>query len=239
VSRGIKALAAVAVVVVAVVLGLRAVRSDDDRTPAAGDTAGSGSERSGPPPAYPDDMPAEGMYVDSTVTADGLVEVETWIRSATPLSELTLTTTDPDLAPGGVESLDVHVRTMTGRNLARRDSVGTNPQQLRLNEPATELYFAYTVDGGLSDASETVADRSLVRVLGMDVSYEGQAGPVHRVVHGPGTVINVACLRPKPENDEDFNASPRPCGASTEDGGWAVDLTGANRGDRLLAQLEG
>jgi hypothetical protein len=163
VSRGIKALATVAVVVVAVVLGLRALRSDDDRTPAAGDPSstgsGSGSERSGPPPAYPDDMPAEGMYVDSTVTADGQVEVETWIRSATPLSELTVTTTDPDLAPGGVESLDVHVRTMAGRNLARRDSVGTNPQRLRLNEPTAELYFSYTVDGS-AWMSRTTARRA-------------------------------------------------------------------------------
>jgi hypothetical protein len=236
VSRRVKVLAVVVVVAVAVVLAFRTFGDDDSRTP-AGDTTPAADR--GLPPPYPDDMPAEGMYVDSTLTDDGQVEVRTWVRSATPLSELTLTTTDPDLAPGGVESIDVHVRTLEGRNLARRDSVGTNPQRLRLNQPTEELYFSYTIDGGLSDSAETVANRGLVRVLGMDVSYADQAGSVRRVVHAPGTVINVACLRPKATQDEDFDAAPRPCGAATDDGGWAVDLKGANLGDRLLAQVEG
>ena len=68
----------------------------------------------------------------------------------------------------------------------------------------------------------------------MDVDYAGAAGVVRRVVHGPGTVLNVACLR----RTDDFSASPRPCGQPTDDGGWPVDLEGADRGDRLLASLE-
>lgn len=50
----------------------------------------------------------------------------------------------------------------------------------------------------------------------------------------PGTVLNVACLRPS----NDLQASPRPCGHATDGGGWTVDLRGADRQDRLLAQLE-
>ena len=43
-----------------------------------------------------------------------------------------------------------------------------------------------------------------------------------------------ACLRPT----EDFDQTPRPCGQSTPEGDWVVDLTGEDSGDRLLAQLE-
>lgn len=234
-TRALKSLAAVAVVVGLIVVVFAAVSRDDRPVP---DDSGSGgpaspqAERTVPP--APADMPAEGMYVDSRVTDEGLVEVQTWIRTDEPITELAVTTTDPDLAPGSVESLDVVVRSMDGRMLAHRDSVGTNPQTLRLRRPATELWFSYTVDGGMASASATVEGRSLARVLGMDVDHAGAAGVVRRVVHGPGTVLNVACLR----RTDDFSASPRPCGGPTDDGGWAVDLEGADRGDRLLASLE-
>ena len=231
-TRGLKALAAVAVVVALVAVVVALLNGDDDRGPGAGSVEPR-AERTVPP--APADAPAEGLHVESEVTEDGLVEVETWLRSSEPVTELALTTTDPDLLPGTVESLDLVVRSMDGRLLAQRDSVGTNPQHIRLRRPATELYFRYTVDGGLDDASASVEGRTLVRVLAMDVAYAGEAGVVRRLVRGPGTVLNVACLRPS----EDFAAAPRPCGRATDGGGWAVDLRGADRHDRLLAQLEG
>jgi len=233
VSRGIKALALVAVVVVAVVLGFHFLRGDD-----AGPSASRGTDASSGTdvvPPVPDDAPVDGMYVLSTVDSSGEVDVKTWIRTTTPISELDLTTTDPDLAPGGVESLGVQVRSFAGKVLARRASVGTNPQKLELREPATELYLTYTIDGAMSDASETVQDRSLARVLGMDVSYAGDPGRVRRVVEGPGPILSMACITVK--DDEDFNASPRPCGTATDDGGWSVDLKGVHTTDRLLASL--
>ncbi len=230
-SRGLTALGAVLVVAVLVVLGFRALAKDDDPAPASGTSTPRSRVT---PPATPPEVPTEGMYVVSDVTADGDVQVQTWLRSATPVSQLDLTTTDPDLLPGSVESLDLIVRTMDGKLVAHRDTVGTNPQRIRLREPATELWFSYTVDGGMDDASSTVQGRSLARVLAMDVDYEGAAGVVRRLVTAPGTVLNVACLRPS----EDFDATPRPCGQPTDDGDWLVDLRGADRDDRLLAQLE-
>jgi hypothetical protein len=232
VTRGLKALAAVAVVAVLVVLGFRALSKDGDAAPAAAD--GTTPRTKVTPPATPADVPAEGMYVVSDVTADGDVHVQTWLRSATPITQLDVTTTDPDLLPGSVESLDLIVRTMDGTLVAHRDTVGTNPQHIRLREPATDLWFSYTVDGGMDDASSTVQGRSLARVLAMDVDYDGAGGVVRRLVTTPGTVLNVACLRPS----EDFDASPRPCGRPTDDGDWLVDLRGPDRQDRLLAQLE-
>jgi hypothetical protein len=234
VNRGLKALATVALVVVVIAVGARLLSGNDsDEAPAA-----DGPERvAATVPPVPDDAPAEGLYVRSDVTEDGEVVVQTWLRTATPISELRLTTTDPDLLPGSVESLDLRVRTLEGGALARRDSVGTNPQRIKLRTPVTELYFTYTVDGGLDDASQTVEGRRLARVLAMDVDYDGAGAAgttVRRLVTGPGTVINVACLRPS----EDFDAVPRPCGQSTPDGDWLVDLAGKDGGDRLLAQLE-
>ncbi len=231
-TRGLKALGAVAVVVALVALAFAALSRDDVSAP----TGDAQPERtSHPVPPVPEDAPTEGLYVVSDVTADGRVEVQTWLRATQPVSELALTTTDPDLLPGSVESLDLVVRTLDGRMLAHRDSVGTNPQRIRLRRPVTELWFGYVIDGGMDDdASETVAGRTLARVLAMDVDYAGSGGVVRRLVTGPGTVLNVACLRPS----EDFQASPRPCGKPTPEGGWVVDLSGPDRHDRLLAQLE-
>ena len=213
-----------------VALAVRALGGDaDEPTPARGTDASPSAV-----PAPPGDAPAEGLYVVSHVTEDGQVDVQTWLRSPNPVRELRLTTTDPDLLPGSVESLALVVRDLDGKVLARRSSVGTNPQRIRLRSPATELFFSYTIDGGMDDASQTVAGRTLARVLAMDVDYDGAGGTVRRLVTAPGEVINVACLRPS----EDFDAAPRPCGEPTGDGGWLVNLTGKDRHDRLLAQIE-
>jgi hypothetical protein len=231
VTRGLKALAAVAVVVALVVLGFRVLTRDDAEGPAAQPTS-TRSPRDVPPP--PADAPSEGMYVLSSVTPDGTVDVQTWLRAGSPVSELRLATTDPDLLPGSVESLDLVVHDVDGALLAHRASVGTNQQRIRLRAAATDLYFTYTVDGAMDDASQTVRNRTLARVLGMDVDYDGAGGVVRRVVTATGTVLNVACLRPT----DDFDESPRPCGKPTPDGGWVVDLRGDDLHDRLLAQLE-
>ena len=231
-TRGLKALAAVAVVVALVVLGFQALLGGDDKEPAAAPPSERSAREVPPPPA---DAPGEGMYVLSSVGADGAVEVKTWLRVAAPVSELRMTTTDPDLLPGSVESLDLRVHGLDGTLLAQRDSVGTNPQRIRLRAAASELFFSYTIDGAMDDASQTVQNRTLARVLGMDVDYDGVGGVVRRVVTSSGTVLNVACIRPT----DDFDESPRPCGKPTGDGDWTVDLRGDDRQDRLLAQLEG
>ncbi len=230
--RALKALAAVAAVVALVVLAFQTLTGEDAQGPAATPTSKRSARDVPPPPA---DAPDEGMYVLSDVTADGSVEVQTWLHATTPISELRLTTTDPDLLPGSVESLDLKVHDIDGTLLARRDTVGTNPQRIRLRAAATDLYFSYTVDGAMDDASATVQTRTLARVLGMDVDYDGAGGVVRRVVTATGTVLNVACLQPT----DDFDESPRPCGEPTGDGDWTVDLRGDHLHDRLLAQLEG
>jgi hypothetical protein len=230
VTRALKALGAVAVVVALVLVGVHALTRDDS-TP-----HGSSTPRSrGTVPPTPSEAPSKGMYVVSSINADGEVDVQTWVHAPQPISQLTMTTTDPDLLPGSVESLDLVVRTMDGKVVARRDSIGTNRQTVRLREPAADLYFSYTVDGAMDDASSTVPGRRLARVLGMDVDYEGvSSGLVRRLVTASGTVLNVACLRPR----SGFQAAPRACGKPFGDGDWMVDLRGPDVRDRLLAQVE-
>lgn len=236
-SLGLKALLALTLIVVLTAVGVGVFGGED--APAPSSTALSATPTPSALPTAPSQTPEEGMYVASSIGEDGLVSIETWIRSATPLTELRLTTSDPDLAPGGVESLDLLVRSMDestyDRVLARRDSVGTNQQTVQLRTPTREIYLSYTIDGGQSQASETVAGRGLARVLGMDVDYEGdEAGLVRRMLTVPGEILSVACLKP----DANFDASPRPCGGTTDDGGWLVELTGDDIHDRLLASIQ-
>lgn len=231
-TRGLAALAAVAavaVVVVLVLLGVRAIPGADHP-----ETAVLPVPTAPAVPSAPPDAPVKGLYVRSEVGADGRVEVETWLRSATPVTELRLTTGDPELVPGSAEATDLDVRDLDGRVLAHRDSVGTSPQRIVLLAPATELYLTYTIGGGTDGATATVEGRTLARVLAVELEYAGAAGPVRRVVTAAGTVLNVACVRPGDER----RRSPRPCGRATDDGGWAVVLRGAHRNDLLLAQLE-
>jgi hypothetical protein len=232
VTRGLKALAAVAVVVALVLLGVQALSRHDAKEP---DVAPSSTRATRDVPPPPADVPDEGLYVLSSVTGDGTVEVQTWLRAATPISELRMTTTDPDLLPGSVESLDLRVHDVDGTLLAHRDSVGTNLQRIRLRAAASDLYLSYTIDGAMDETTQTVQNRTLARVLGMDIDYDGAGGVVRRLVTATGTVLNVACLRPT----QDFDESPRPCGKPTGDGDWIVDLRGDDWHDRLLAQLEG
>lgn len=181
------------------------------------------------PPA-PAGAPEIGMYVDSEVTDSGEVTVGHWITTSEPVTQLTINAADPDQLPGGVVA-DKVVVVGEGIVLARRQDVSTKPQTLRLNEPATRLYVAYTLIGGV-DEEGSVAGRVLARSLSLDIDYEGESGPVVRRVSGPGTVLNAACLR---RDDNDRN--PRPCGQA-DDAGWLVELDGADRDDRLLVQLE-
>jgi hypothetical protein len=231
VTRALKALGAVAVVVALVLVGVHALTRDDASTP-----PGSSTPRSrGTVPPTPGEAPSQGMYVVSSINAEGEVDVQTWVHAPQPISQLKMATTDPDLLPGSVESLDLVVRTMDGKVVAHRDSIGTNRQTVRLREPAADLYFSYTVDGAMDDATSTVPGRRLARVLGMDVDYVGaSSGLVRRLVTASGTVINVACLRPR----SGFQAAPRACGRPFGDGDWMVELRGPDIRDRLLAQVE-
>lgn len=215
--------------VVAVILGWRIT---GQRDPPDADTQGSLVGQT--VPSAPAGMPGIGMYVLSEVQSSGEVRVSHWIRTETPIDHLDLLTADPDQLLGTVEALGVVVSAADAEVLARRDSVGTTQERVDLRRPVAELYLTYVVPQELDDATGSVPGRTLARVTAMDVAYDGESGPVLRVIRSPGTVLNVACQSP----DAAGSTPPRPCGHATGDGGWEVLLWGDRRDDRLLAQLQ-
>lgn len=219
----------VAVIALAAVL-LRVVRDEDVPTSGAGAPAAATEV-----PAAPAEMGPEGSWVDTDIDASGTVTVQEWIRSATPVQRLDMITLDPDSLPGTVEARGVVVSAMDGSRLAARGAVGTKVQGVRLRTPATELYVTYTIVGEtLSDETSTVAGRALVRVTSMTISHDAETGPSVRLLRGPGSVLNAACLAA----DAGYEVAPRGCGVPADDGAWEVLLPGANRHDRVLAQLD-
>ena len=133
-TRGLAALAAVAavaVVVVLVLLGVRAIPGADHP-----ETAVLPVPIAPAVPSAPTSLLTYSPFTGASGGADGRVEVETWLRSATPVTELRLTTGDPELVPGSAEATDLDVRDLDGRVLAHRDSVGTSPQRIVLLAPA-------------------------------------------------------------------------------------------------------
>ena len=204
---------------------------------AVGDPRGSPGRdkvRSGPAPVEfpkaPPGAPEVGMYVVSTITPTGDIEVAHWINAAAPITVLELTAADPDELPGGVVARRVVVRG-DSEVLSRRREVGTKRQVLRLARPAESLYVTYRLTGVVDDAG-SVPGRLLVRSVALDVDYPGETGPTGRRISGPGTVTNVACM-----SREDLDRSPRPCGRA-EGSGWLVEARGSSRDDRLLVQFE-
>ena len=227
------AVVALVVLIAVVALVLRVTRGDGDDGGASDSTTNASGSLD--VPATPADLPEVGAYVESTVDASGDVTVRAWIRSEVAVQRLDAVTADPDSLPGTVEARGVQVTTLNGTRLASRRAVGTKTQRLKLRQPVTELYLTYTIVGDtLSDETSTVAGRGLARVTAMDVTFDGEAGPTVRLLRGPGTVLNAACLAA----DASFEQAPRGCGEPADDGAWQVVLRGLARHDRVLAQLE-
>ena len=176
------------------------------------------------------------MYVVSAVTADGERRRADLAARGDADPELGMTTTDPDLLPGSVRVAGPRWSTpSTAPLLAHRDSVGTNPQRIRLraprHRPLLQLHRRRRHGRRLADrrrAAPWPASWAWTSTTTVP------AAVVRRVVTAPGTVLNVACLRPSEDFDE-----PRAPAAGPPATGLAGDLRGIDRGDRLLAQLEG
>lgn len=181
------------------------------------------------PPA-PQRAPRIGMYVDSVISATGDVEVAHWISSAKPIAVLALVAADPDALPGEVIAREVVV-VGEGVVLAREAQVGAERQLLELERPTDHLYVAYRLTGGL-DEQGTVADRGLAWSVALDVDYAAESGSVVHHVTGPGSVLNVGCMR-RGSGDP----RPRPCGRDDGDG-WLVVRHGEDRDDRLQVQVD-
>ena len=169
--------------------------------------------RSGPPATCrppPADAPAEGMYVAQRRSPrTATVEVQTWLRTATPITELRLTTTDPDLLPGSVESLDLRVhdarRHAARAARQRRHQPAADPAARRRDRALLQLHHRRRAGRRLADrrgphpgpgagawTSTTTAPAA---------SYAGWSPRPAPSSTSP------ACARPRTSTQ-----SPRPCG---------------------------
>jgi hypothetical protein len=174
-------------------------------------------------------LPANGSYVETTVLPSGDLRVAHWIRSKTALFSITLTA--PPLAgrdSGKVEATGVVVAA-DGRVVDGADSVDTMSQSYQFYG-SKSIYVTYLL-AGVVERSPSEAGRALARVTALDVSYLSVEGTSMRRVEG-ATVLSMACS-PAAEPD----ALPEPCGAP-EDAGWQVELSGEDRNDRVMAQLD-
>jgi hypothetical protein len=224
-----RTLLAVAVLVALVALGLKLLSSNHH----GNDTDPLESASTSAAPAPPAGAPHLGTYVESTVAADGSVQVREWIRSTHPIVALRLATLGADGKPTSASASDIVVAAQqTGTVLARPGVVGAEVQRVSLGRGAPALYLSYTLSGALSTASSTVPGSLLATVVSMDVDWSGASGTVVRMVTGPGSVLDVACIR----RSNGARQVPRPCGAPVADG-WRIDLHGIDRTDRLIASL--
>ncbi|MGI9156581.1 MAG: hypothetical protein ACR2FG_08090 [Marmoricola sp.] len=177
-------------------------------------------------------IPADGSYIRTRVLASGDLHVDQWIRSGSALSSITLSVPRvPGLAAGAMQTSHISVTGSRGPGQGP-SSVGAAAQTYRLDGTGA-VHLSYDVSGAV-ERSSSVQGRALARVTGLDVRYASQRGPSTASVQG-AKVLVLACSPPRAD------AVPRPCGApgpAASPDAWTVQLDGAHRNDRVMAQLD-
>jgi hypothetical protein len=193
--------------------------------PATGSVVASGQNRdlTQEPPAR---APRVGSYVESHITAKGLVRVTQWIRSTTPVTSLDLAAPAMPSGTGKARATDLVVAA-DRRILDTPTTVGPAGRHLTLKAPATVVFVRYTLHG-VVERSGTVPGRALARAIALDVRYRPRTGPVRISLIG-GQVLSTACAATT-------TAVPYPCGTQVKNR-WNVLLRGAERTDAVMAQV--
>jgi hypothetical protein len=198
------------------------IGQDNTSTDASGDPAALAFD----PPV---DLPANASYVETTVLPSGDLEVTHWIHSNSALFSITLTAPQLDGRDSGKAVATGVVVAADGRVVDGAGTVDTMNQSYEFFG-AKSIYVTYLLAGAI-ERSSSEDGRALARVTSLDVSYVSVRGTSTRSVEG-ATVLSMAC---SPAGQPD--AVPEPCGAP-EGTGWQVELSGENRDDRVMAQLE-
>jgi hypothetical protein len=173
------------------------------------------------------EVPSNGQYVETSISAAGALEVTHWISAPRLVSSLLLAPSVP--ASPGPATLENVVVSAGGATLATRFSLGRGTHEVSLNQPVRQFTITYRVAPAASGAIATVHGRALTFVPGLRIDYHQDRGTVRRTITTPNQILNVACVR--------ADTPPRPCGMATSDG-WQVDLAGEDRDDGLLVQTQ-
>lgn len=187
----------------------------------------TGPEETFAPPVA---VPADGSYVETVVlNLSGDLQVTHWIRSTVPLLSITLTMPElRGLQAGHAVATEVQVAA-DGQVVAGADTVDNVNQSYEFS-PARAVYVAYVLTG-VVERSTSVDGRALARITSLDVSYASDDGTSTRSIEG----VDVLALACSPATDP--FAAPEPCG-SPKHGRWQVELSGEDRDDRVMAQLD-
>jgi hypothetical protein len=215
-----------------VAVGLLVVGFVDLSHPVLGqdDAPTAGLEEMTPLAFYPPvPLSADSSYVETVVLPSGDLRVTHWIYSKLQQSSITLAVPELDgLQPAHVLAGGVELAA-DGRVVPGAGSVDAVSQSYQVFG-ASSFYVTYVLAGAV-ERTGSVEGRALAPVISLDVSYASEGGTSTRVIEG-ADILALAC---SPVADPD--ATPVPCG-SPEQGRWQVELSGEDRDDRVMAQLD-
>ncbi|WP_416953103.1 hypothetical protein ACNKF0_14230 [Nocardioides sp. T5] len=179
----------------------------------------------GEPPRAPASLPIDGWPIAgesravTEVLPGGDLEVTHWIHSERPIDELGLSL--PELDGAEVSATDVEV-TADGRPGSGPWAVAPSGSTYAL-AGSTRIQVRYRMSGAVQ-LSSSAEGRGLATTTSLDVTAT-QARDV-RVVRSE-EVLSLACAEPAEQ--------PVPCGQSTGDDQWRVELDDTDAGSRVLA----
>lgn len=220
--------AGLAVAVVAAVL-LWPSAGDEGASQGPGTAAGSASPglRSFDPPVP---VPADGEYVETTVLASGDLEVTHWLRSRRPLYDVALVL--PAVPGPAVSAKDVVVYA-EGERVPGADSVTGEPESY-LFPAAHTMTVRYLLTGAVS-RDGTTPGRALAELTSLDLQIPTQLGVSTRAVRG-ADVLSLGCA-PVEAAPTGASGVVRACGKVAH-AQWRAELSGHQRDDRVIAQLQ-
>ncbi|MDO9458373.1 hypothetical protein [Nocardioides sp.] len=178
----------------------------------------------------PSQLPDVGAFARATVRPDGDVVVDQWVRTARPVTRVTLKLPLGSPASGTAEEIEV----------TSADGAATGPSEVMstgsyLVARPTTVFRARYVLSGVTEVSPSSSTRALVRSVALSVEATGRgratgAGPRLISVES-ASVLALACSVPGDES------TLTPCG-EPDDAGWRVELGSARRSDLVAAQVE-
>ncbi len=163
--------------------------------------------------------------------ANGQVQVRQWVRSPKPMVAVRL---EMPAAPGA-QRLPRATKVVVASDQAllnRPATVGARGQRLFFSAPPQVVYLSYTLTGAV-DRSPSVPGRALVRVTALHITYSPRVGPSRVTLvgdRGLSKVLSMACSNSPA-------SAAHPCGKPGK-GRWSVLLTGKNRTDTVVAQVD-
>lgn len=181
------------------------------------------------PRAIPEPVGPAGQQVRESISADGDLEVSYLVSTSVPVANVFVRVdqVDGDVARTAVEDVEF---TAGGTTLATLSSIGSLTQQVALGRAVRQFTVTYHLSNVVAGGAATHSDRALAFVPALSIDYPGETGPTHHRVVGPGKVLNVGCVGTG-------GAPPRPCGSPSGEA-WQVDLSGKDRDNALVVQLQ-